>query len=402
MGGLESAGEGVHSADVGVEEVLDLETLATALRVEIETTGAESAHAQDAEHDLGGEVDVGGELIRVPADQLVAGVRVDRTEGIGGHGDLKLVHHRVAREGRVVRLDVQLQLAHESVLAEEVEASGRVGIILVSGGFARFRLDVEVALEADLLLVLHRHVEERGEVVQLALHVGVVKGRITLAAAPENVTFAAETVGHLERLLHLSRRVGEDVGEGRGARALVVTLVGEKTGRAPEQLDAGLFLGFFQLIGDRVEGVVRGLEVVQFRRDVAVVEAVVADPALLHELEHRPDAALRVFDRIGSVVPGTLGGGTSKGVGETVAHRMPVGRGEAEMLTHRLAADDFIRVVMLESERVAGLRPLERDDGDSREEFLAHDGSEVSQSWGRVQVESEGGDSGKKDHFRRS
>ena len=120
------------------------------------------------------------------------------------------------------------------------------------------------------------------------------------------------------------------------------------------------------------------------------MEAVVADPALLHELEHRPDAALRVFDRIGSVVPGTLGGGTSKGVGETVAHRMPVGRGEAEMLTHRLAADDFIRIVMLESERVAGLRPLERDDGDSREEFLAHDGRKCLKVGGECKWKAKG------------
>ena len=41
------------------------------------------------------------------------------------------------------------------------------------GRLLRLGLDVELALEADLLLVIDRHVEESREVVELALHVGV-------------------------------------------------------------------------------------------------------------------------------------------------------------------------------------------------------------------------------------
>ena len=40
-----------------------------------------------------GQVDVGRELVGVPAEERVAGVGVDRAEGAGVDGDSQLVHH---------------------------------------------------------------------------------------------------------------------------------------------------------------------------------------------------------------------------------------------------------------------------------------------------------------------
>ena len=78
--GFQAAGKGIHAADVGVEEILGLMRLTTTLGIEVETTGGEAAHFEDFFHDASGEVEVGGELVSVPADELVALVGIDGAE----------------------------------------------------------------------------------------------------------------------------------------------------------------------------------------------------------------------------------------------------------------------------------------------------------------------------------
>ena len=75
--------------------------------------------------------------------------------------------HGVAGERGVIGFEVQFEVFEQIVFAEEVQAGGGVGIVLVLGRFFRLRLDVELALEADLLLVIDRHVQERGQMIQL-------------------------------------------------------------------------------------------------------------------------------------------------------------------------------------------------------------------------------------------
>ena len=166
-GDLQAAGERVHAADVGVEQVDRLEALAPDLGVEVDAAGREPAHAQDHQHALGGQIDVRRELVGVPAQQRVAGVGVDRAEGPGADGHLELVHHLVAGERGVVGLEVELEVGQQVVGAEEVEAGRGVGVVLVLGRLLGLRLDVEGAWKADLLLVVDRHVQEACEVVDL-------------------------------------------------------------------------------------------------------------------------------------------------------------------------------------------------------------------------------------------
>jgi hypothetical protein len=53
--------------------------------------------------------------------------------------------------------------------------------------FLRFRLNIERPVEANLLLVIDRHMQEAPQVVDLALHVGIQQGRIALTTSPEGV-----------------------------------------------------------------------------------------------------------------------------------------------------------------------------------------------------------------------
>ena len=173
IGNLESTGKCVHSADMAVEEVDGFVGFTSALGIEVESTGGEAAHVEDNEHYLGGQIDVGWELVGIPANKLVPTIGVDGPQGIGIGGNGKVVLHGVSCKGCVVGLDVELEVLEEIVLAEEIQAGSSVGIILVGRRLAWFWLNVEGAVKADFLFPVHRHVHESGKVVELALHVGV-------------------------------------------------------------------------------------------------------------------------------------------------------------------------------------------------------------------------------------
>ena len=347
-----------------VEEVHRLEALAADLGVEVHAAGLEAAVFQDAQHALRGEVDVGGELVGVPAEHEVAGVGVDGAEGAGGAGDFQLVLHGVAGEGGVVGLKVELEVVHEVVFAEEVEARGGVGVVLVLGGLFGLGLDVELALEADLLFVGDGHVEELGEVLELALHVGVPKGRVAFASTPEGVAFAAQLVGDFEGFLHLRGSVGEGVGVAARGGSVRVARMGEELGGAPEELHAGLLLLGLEELGDGVEPLVRLLEGRAVRGDVAVVEGVVRRAELLANLEEDGDAGLGEIEAGEAGFPRADGGAAAEHVRALTTHGVPIDDGEAEVLGHRLALEDGLGVVVFEGERVLGLRTFVGDFGD--------------------------------------
>src|SRR5690606_5842631 len=122
-GDLQAASEGIHAADMGVEEIDRLEALAADLRIEVDTAGREAAVLEDHEHDLRRQVDIGRELVGVPTEEKIARVRIDRAEEALRAGVVELVLHRVPGERRVVRLDVELDVLLEPVRAQEVDAS---------------------------------------------------------------------------------------------------------------------------------------------------------------------------------------------------------------------------------------------------------------------------------------
>src|SRR5262249_34349433 len=157
----------VHSADVGMEKVDGLEAFSANLGVEVDSAGGKTPHAEDAEHALGRQIKTCGKLVGIPAQERVTGVGVDGAECAGIDGDLELVHGLVASEGGVVGLEVQLEVGEEVVGPQEVEAGGRVEVVLVFGRFLGFRLDVEGTCEANLFLELDGHVQQPRQVIEL-------------------------------------------------------------------------------------------------------------------------------------------------------------------------------------------------------------------------------------------
>ena len=287
----------------------------------------------------------------------------------GADGDLQLVHHLVTGQGGVIGLEVELEVRHQVVGPQEVEAGRGVRVVLVLGRLLRLGLDVEGAGEADLLLVIHGHVEEAGHVVELPLHVGVQERRVALASPPEGIAGTAQLVRQLERLLDLRGGVGEGVEIRAGGRAVHVAGVGEEVGRPPEQLDARAALLVLQNLDHLVEVRVALLERLALGGDVAVVEGIEGDAELLEELERGVDLTLRISDRAAAVVPGTHRRAHAERVRQRVAERVPVDNREPQVLLERLASDDLVRNVIPELQRVERARTAIGDLGDVGEEL---------------------------------
>ena len=89
------------------------------------------------------EIDVGRELVGVPAEQHVAGVGVDRTERARRAGDFQFMLHRVAGERGVVGLEVQLEvLAADRIRAGSSDTPrrrNRIGAWSAPSAWARCR-----------------------------------------------------------------------------------------------------------------------------------------------------------------------------------------------------------------------------------------------------------------------
>ena len=225
----------------------------------------------------------------------------------------------------------------------------------------RLGLEIELAVEADRLGVVDRHVHEAGQVVDLTLHLGVPQVLVTFATAPEGVAVAAQVLGHVERLFHLGRGEGKRVGIGAGGRAMHVARIAEQVGRSPEQLDAGSLLLTLQGLHHRIEIAIGLGERFAFGRDVAIVEAIEMDTELLEELERHLRPVHGVLDRILTRLPRPLHRARSERIAAGAAEGVPIGNGEAKMVLHRSAFDHFVLIVMAKGERIFGLRTLEAD-----------------------------------------
>ena len=209
--------------------------------------------------------------------------------------------------------------------------------------------------------MIHRHVQERGEVFLLPLQVGVEERLVTLAAAPKHVALAAEPLRGFEGLLHLRRSVGEDVGVGIGRGATHVARVGEEVGRAPEQLYAGGALEAARVIDEGVEVAVGFRERATLGGDVAIVERPERRADFLEELERGIHPGLRDRNGIGTLFPRPLDRAGSERIAARAAEGMPVGDGETQVRGHRLPVDHLVGIVVPERERVRALRALVGD-----------------------------------------
>ena len=136
---------------------------------------------------------------RIPTQQRISRVGIDRTEHIIRARHLDVVLGRMTRQRGVIGFNVQFEVIRESVLVQKAQRRLGVVVVLVLGGFARFGFEEELKGVALLLLVLDGHAIERRHVVAFLFEIGVQQGLVTFATAPKDVIQASELVGNVLR-----------------------------------------------------------------------------------------------------------------------------------------------------------------------------------------------------------
>ena len=202
--------------------------------------------------------------------------------------------------------------------------------------------------------IIARHPHKSAEVVELQRHIGVEQGVIALSTAPEDVAVRTELDSGVYARLDLGGGDCKHVGIGAGGSARHKLLVAEVVGGVPQELLAVLFLQD----GDVVHHLVEVFDALGDRRalgsDVDVMEAVVVDLQLVHELE----GEIRLFaehrHRIIFEPEGLVYGGGAEHIHAFGVDGVPIAQREFEVLAHGFAEDDLIRVVELVGEGVFG------------------------------------------------
>ena len=267
----------------------------------------------------------------------------------------------MAGQRGVVDLDVDLEVLVEPVGAQETDHGLRIDIVLVLHRLHRLGLDQEVALEALRTGIVAGHAEHRGHVLLLALHVGVQQRHVALAAAPEDVVFAAQLDRGVDGVLDLQHGAGRGVEVGVGRGAVHVAGVSEDVGRAPQQLDAGFGLLLLGVGDDLPEVLLILLGRGGLVHEVHVVEAVVLDAHLLHELEACVHFCLGALDGACRRVPREGLGAAAELVAALGAEGVPPCHREFEPILHFFALHDLFGIVVAERHRVFRILAFEFD-----------------------------------------
>ena len=347
----EAGGEGIHAGDVGAEQILGGEGGTARLGIEVQAAvRADLTLGEDLPHDGGSLVQVGRELIHIPADELVALVGIEGAEhtGLAGGADLVLV----GMTGQVGVVAFEVQLHEVDVVGlKEGNGGGCIEVILVHRRFLGLRLDQELGVQTDLLRVVVAHVEELGHVRLLALHLGVPQVLVAFTTAPEHVILGAQALGDLQGMLQLAAGVGVDVSERRGGGTGHEARVGEQGGGVPQQLDAGGLHVLLDLVDDLVQVLIGLAQGVAFRGNVAIVEAEVLDTKLLEELEGVVDLGQSLILRVGVLaVPRALSGARAERIDQFLVEGVPPCDAEAQPILHLLAGNDLVGIVIMEGQ----------------------------------------------------
>ena len=186
----------------------------------------------------------------------------------------------------------------------------------------------------------------------LALHIGVEEAHIALTSTPEHVAVTAELDGGVDGVLDLQHCACSHVEIRVGGCTVHIALVAEYIGCTPEKLDAGLGLLLLCVSNDLLEVCLVLLRARGLVNEVGVVEAVVLDAELLHDLEACIHLVLCPFDCSCTLVPREGLGAAAELVCALSAEGVPPGHGELEPVLHLLAGNYLLRIVITECKRV--------------------------------------------------
>ena len=276
----------------------------------------------------------------------------------------------------MVGFDVDADFFFQPVLLQKPEHGGHVKVVLVLGRFARLGLEQDGALEADLVFVVHHHVQKAAHLVQLLAHAGIQQGFVTLAPAPQHVIGTAQFQGRVHRFFDLQRGQRKNFRVGVGGSTRHEAAVAEQIGRSPQQTDAAGFLLGGQHVDHGAQVVDTFTRAAALGRYVAVMETVIRSAEFAEKVKRGVGLGTRCRHRVGHVLPRALKGAVvAEGVKAVPGKTVPVTHRKTQLLFHALAQHHAVFVIPAEGQRVVGLRPLKTNGFYAVEIGLAHGNS---------------------------
>ena len=329
---------------MGRDQIDRVKRLPPQLGVEVGAAGGEPACF---EHLVIGQGDfryVVGELVRVPAGLVVVAVHVDGTENPQRGRQRQFMFERMARKDRVALFDVHLNLTLQPELLEETVNGGDIEIILVFGGLLRLRLHQNGAFEADLVFVLHRHLQEPSGLLAFAFEVGVQQGFIALAPAPKHIVPAVQLVGRIHTGFDRRRGPGKDLRVRVGGRARHKAAVTKEVRGAPKQLGLGAFHLGAEVVDDLFEITQALGECIAFGADVGIVPAEERRVQQVEHFKRHIGLEPRHVHRLAK--PRAVKCLAAEGIAAGPRKGMPIGHSKAQVVFHPFAHDHFVRIVV--------------------------------------------------------
>ena len=339
----------------------------------VQATVREAAGLHDQVQGQRGLGDAVGELVGVPLALHITPVHVDGAEDAQINRAGNFVLEAVAGQRGVVGFDVDADFFFQAVLLQKSEHGGHVEVVLVLGRFTRLGLEQDGSLEADLVFVIHHHVQETAHLVQLLAHAGVEQGLVTFTSTPQHVIGTAQFQGRVHCFFHLERGERKNFRIRVGRRTRHEAAVAEQIGRAPEQADTAGFLLGRQHVDHGAHVIYALTRAAALGRYIAVVEAVVGGAEFAEKVKRRIGLGMRRRHGVCHVLPRPLKGAVvAEGVKAVPRKTVPVTHRKTQLLFHALAQHHAVFVIPAEGQRVVGLRPLVADRVYAVEIGLAH------------------------------
>ena len=101
-----------------------------------------------------------------------------------------------------------------------------------------------------------------------------------------------------------------------------------------------------------------------FGRNIPIVKAVEINLTLLQKLKKDRHPCERIVEGLTPIIPWHVSCTRSKRISQGIAHTMPVSSTEAQVILHAFTGNEFVRVVVPESERVVRARTFKFNLGD--------------------------------------
>ena len=228
----------------------------------------------------------------------------------------------------------------------------RIHIILMLCRFHRLRFNKESSCKPVCTAIIAGDSQHLSQMFFFTLLVSIQKRHVTLASAPEHIIRTSQFDCGVDGILYLNGSPRNDIKVGICCGSVHVARVTEYVCSAPQQLDARFSLFLFQISNNFLQIRFIFFDGISLIAKVHIMEAIIFDSHLLHELESRISLVLCSLHLVGISFPRKALCSHAELVTAFSAQRVPPGHRKFQPVFHLLSHYHSFRIIVTESHRV--------------------------------------------------